>query len=142
MHRIKCENNNKELGREKFKLGDLSWLGLLDLRPLPKHTTWDFNPLIQTPCRWSSNIYTSRVRHSSSQGEKSPSHLTRVTPTLLTQLIVDRIWDFSHNDNSLFWEGYTNKAFTTISLTRTLVWIELEGFKWIWIYEKKECFEF
>jgi hypothetical protein len=77
---------------------------------------------------WSSNIYTSRVHHSSSQGEKSHSHLTRVTPTLLTQLIVDRIWDFSHNDNSSFWEGYTNKAFTTISLSLELLYeLNLKG---------------
>jgi hypothetical protein len=130
------------MGRERFKLDDLSWFGLPNLRPLPKHTTGDFNSLNQTLCRWSSNLYTPRVHHSSSQGGKSHSHLTRVTPTPLTQLIVGRIWDFSHNDNSHFWEGYTNKAFTTISLTRTLVWIELEGLKWTWIYEKKECFEF
>jgi hypothetical protein len=106
------------------------------------HTTWDFNPLNQTPCGWNSNLYTPRVHHSSSQGGKYPSHLTSVTPTLLIQLIVDRIWDFSHNDISPFWEGYTNKAFTTISLTSTLVWIELEVLKWTWINEKKECFEF
>jgi hypothetical protein len=103
-------------------------VGPPDLPPLPKHTTWDFNPLIQTPCRWSSNLYTPRVHHSSSQGGKSPSHLRRVTLTLLTQLIVDWIWDFSHNDNSPFWEGYTNKAFTTISLSLELLYeLNLNG---------------
>lgn len=50
---------------------------------------------------------------------------------------MDRIWDFSHNDNSHFWEGYTNKAFTTISLSVKLLYElnlngsnELEYMKW------------
>jgi hypothetical protein len=41
---------------------------------------------------------------------------------------VDRVWDFSHNDNSPFWEGYTNKAFTTISLSLELLYeLSLNG---------------
>jgi hypothetical protein len=36
--------------------------------------------------------------------------------------------DFSHNDNSHFLEGYTNRAFTTISLSLELLYeLNLNG---------------